>query len=99
MQSLSSDTILVAADNQVSCDLDNEAALLNLTSGVYYGLDPMGAYIWKLVQSPTTLGELRQRLLTEYQVDEKVLQSDLFTFVNEMAAAGLIVTSDNQTAE
>lgn len=93
MQVLNSDTILVAAENQVSCDVDNEAALLNLTTGVYYGLDTMGAYIWQLVQSPTTIGELRARLLAEYQVDEEVLQRDLFTFVNEMVAAGLLVTS------
>ena len=96
MQELNPETILVAAENQVSCDVDDEAALLNLSSGVYYGLDPMGAYIWKLVQTPTTVGELRARLLTEYEVDEEVLQRDLFTFVKEMSAAGLIVTSDNQ---
>ena len=31
---------------QASCDLGGEAVLLNLESGQYYGLDPVGARIW-----------------------------------------------------
>jgi hypothetical protein len=35
------DSIVCAIADQVSCDLDGEAAILNLKSGTYYGLDPV----------------------------------------------------------
>ena len=43
---------MVATKDQVSCDLAGEAAILNIKSGVYYGLDPVGARIWNLMQEP-----------------------------------------------
>ena len=40
MTKISIDSIVVVADNVVSCDLDTEVAILNLKDGVYYGLYP-----------------------------------------------------------
>jgi hypothetical protein len=31
------------SQNQVSCNLGGEAAILNLKSGIYFGLNPVGA--------------------------------------------------------
>ena len=85
----SSESILVAAANQVSCDVDDEAALLNLDTGVYYGLNPLGAYIWKLVQSPVTFRALRERLSDEFPAEPNIDQ-DLRQFLDEMVNAGLV---------
>jgi hypothetical protein len=40
---MSSDSIVVAAKDQVSSDLGGEVAILDLKVGVYYGLDEVGA--------------------------------------------------------
>ena len=37
---------IVVSSDQVSCGLGDEAAIVNLRNGVYYGLDPVGARIW-----------------------------------------------------
>ena len=44
------DSVVVAAKEQISTQVDEEAALLNLKTGVYYGLDSMGAYIWQMLR-------------------------------------------------
>jgi len=36
-------------------ELDGEAVLLNLESGKYYGLDPVGSRIWQFVQQTPLL--------------------------------------------
>jgi hypothetical protein len=54
---------IVASQEQVSCKLDREAAILNLRNGAYNGLDPVGARIWNLLQQPRTLDELRDILI------------------------------------
>jgi hypothetical protein len=41
---------VVAAKDQVSCDLAGEAVILNLKSGIYYGLNPVAARVWSLIQ-------------------------------------------------
>jgi hypothetical protein len=42
-------SIIVVSPDQVSCDLSGEASILNLKSGVCFGLNTVGASIWKLI--------------------------------------------------
>jgi Coenzyme PQQ synthesis protein D (PqqD) len=63
------DNTVVASKEQASADLGEEAAILNLKDGVYYGRDPVGARIWKLFQTPLTVREIRDTLLAKYDVE------------------------------
>jgi len=87
---------VVAARQQISCDLADEVAILNLESGVYYGLDAMGALIWNLIQQPRTMGAIRDALLDEYDVDPERCEGDLRAFLTELASAGLVEVTDAQ---
>ena len=70
MAKITRDTIIVVADEVVSCDLDGEAAILNIKDGIYYGLDPVGAKIWNLIQKPLVIDEIIKIILNEYDVDK-----------------------------
>jgi len=87
---LSDDSRIAASSNQVSCDLAGEAAILNLENGVYYGLDPVGARVWTLVQEPMTFAQVRDAMLLEFDVDADVLETDLRQLFSELAKQGLI---------
>jgi hypothetical protein len=41
---LSGDSTVVVSQDQVSCELGGEAAILNLKAGVYYGLSKAGGF-------------------------------------------------------
>lgn len=43
--------------------------ILDLKGGAYYGLDAVGASVWSLIQEPKTLGEIRNVILEEYEVE------------------------------
>ena len=90
LSSLSDQSRIVVTKEQVSCDLAGEAAILNLRNGVYYGLDPVGARIWNLVQEPKTFAELRDAVLGEYEVSATHLESDLRELLGQLAEQGLI---------
>lgn len=81
--------VQVTAD-QISCDLAGDAAILNLTTGTYFGLDEVGARIWNLIQQPRTVNELKAVLLEEYEVEASRCEADLKSLLAEMAAAGLV---------
>jgi hypothetical protein len=91
---VSGQTIVVAAKGQVSCDLVDEGIILDLKSGVYFGLNAVGAHIWKLIQEPKTVNEVRDALLEEYNVEFKRCEQDLIVLLHELAAHGLIEIKD-----
>ena len=87
---LSVHSIVSAAREQVSCALGDEAAILNLKNTVYYGLNPVGARVWNLLQQPMTIGQLRDALVDEYDVDVVRCESDLLELLEKMRGEGLI---------
>ena len=87
---LSVHSIVAAVPEQVSCPLGEESAILSLKNSVYYGLDPVGARIWNLLQQPRTVSELRDALLAEYEVDAERCERDLLGLLEKMREEGLI---------
>ncbi len=87
---LSPHSIVVASKDQVSCDLAGEAAILNIKKGVYYGLDPVGAQIWRLIQQPRSVNEVREAIVSEYDVEPERCESDLLALLARLLAEGLI---------
>jgi len=87
------ETRVVASQEQVSCDLGSEAAILNLKNGIYYGLDPVGARVWNLIQQPRTLAELREVLVAEYDVDAARVESDIRDLLTQLLDNELVEIS------
>ena len=94
---ISGHSIVVVAKEQVSCDLGGEAAILNLQNGVYYGLDPVGARIWNLIQEPKRINEIYEILLKEYNVEPVRCERDLLALLQKLASEGLIEVRDEPT--
>jgi coenzyme PQQ synthesis protein D (PqqD) len=87
---LSVRSIVIATREQVSCPLGEESAILNLKNTVYYGLNPVGARVWSLLQHARTVGELRDVLLDEYDVDAGRCERDLIELLEKMRSEGLV---------
>ena len=89
-QTISDRSVVVATKDQVSCDLAGEAAILNIKSGVYYGLDPIGARIWTLMQEPREVLEIQNTITGEYDVAPDQCARDLMALLEKLLAEGLI---------
>lgn len=89
-------TKIAAIPDQVSTNLEDEAVILSLKDGVYYGLNPVGARIWELLQVPRTVAELSDIILQEYNVEPSQCQDDLVKLLNELASRGLIELQDEK---
>jgi hypothetical protein len=90
-------SIVVAAKEQVSSDLAGEAVILDFKSGVYYGLNEVGARIWNLIQQPKTVSEIRDAIVAEYEIEPELCDRDLKALLQQLEASGLIEVS-NETA-
>jgi hypothetical protein len=90
MDALAVHSIVAAAGHQASCPLGDEAAILNLNNSVYYGVNPVGARVWNLLQQPRSVQELRDALLGEYEVEADRCERDLLDLLEKMRSEGLI---------
>jgi Coenzyme PQQ synthesis protein D (PqqD) len=79
-------------DDVVFRDLAGEAVILNLTTGTYFGLDPVGTRIWQLLQSGGTIDAIMPALLQEYDVEEPALRRDVDALVGRLLDKGLLAT-------
>ncbi len=91
---ISGNTSIQAATSQVFTEVGEEAVILHLKDGVYYGLDPIGTRIWKLIQQPIMIDQLQAILLEEYDVDAEVCRCDLLELLDELSSHNLIEISD-----
>ncbi|AFZ15086.1 hypothetical protein Cri9333_4300 [Crinalium epipsammum PCC 9333] len=87
---ISDNSLIVAKKEQVSSALAGEAVILNLESGVYYGLNPVGASIWNLIQKSTSVREIRDAILEEYNVDFDQCDRDVKALLEQLQDQGMI---------
>jgi hypothetical protein len=80
-------------DDVLFQESEAEAVLLDLTSGVYFGLDPVAARIWQLFGAHELLSEIAWRVHEEYDAPEHQCASDLLALVAELEAHGLVSVS------
>lgn len=90
--------LIVAAREQVFCELQGEVVILNMKNGVYYGLDQVGAQIWQWIQTPLMVHTVRERLLQTYDVDLDRCEHDLLGLLRQLADAELIEVMDDMRA-
>jgi Coenzyme PQQ synthesis protein D (PqqD) len=84
------DTLVRVPKDVVFRELDGEAVILNLESGMYFGLDAIGTRIWRLVEEHGSLRAVWEAMQREFEAPGEALQSDLLTFINELSAKGLV---------
>jgi hypothetical protein len=87
---LTLDSVVVAAPDQVSSDLADEVVILNLANGVYYGLDPVGADVWNFIQQPQRIAAVRDYVVSQYDVEPARCEQDILALLQDLAANNLI---------
>ena len=80
-------------DDVLFQELQGEAVLLNLKTGVYLGLDRIGTRIWKLLQADGALSKIVEVILQEYDVTPERFRQDLLNLIGQMEQQGLVEVS------
>ena len=88
--SLTSQSVVRAADNQVSVDLEGEVVILDVNQGIYFGLNPTGAFIWDLIQWPQTVQQIQDALLNHFDVQADQCRRELDNLLGELMSHGLV---------
>jgi hypothetical protein len=87
---LSPDSIIVATRAQLSAVLDGETVILNVQSGIYYGLENVGMRVWTLLEKPIAVSKLCDILSNEYEVQPGQCTAEITALLEQLLQAGLI---------
>lgn len=79
-----------AVKEHLYSEIKGEGVILSLKNGKYYGVNPVGASIWQVVQNPSTLREIQTAISREYDVDPKSCSQEVLAFLEQMVNEELI---------
>ena len=76
-------------------ELAGEAVLLHLKTEQYFGLDEVGAHMWRSLVAEPSIQAAYERLLGEYDVEPEQLRRDLTDLLEKLVAHGLVEVTAN----
>lgn len=71
-------------------ELDNEAVLLDLASGRYFGLNAVGTRVWTLVAGGATIDDAVAVIAEEFDAPPAEIAADVTALVDELVSRGLL---------
>jgi hypothetical protein len=83
-------TMVVRTSGFVDAEIDNEVVLLNIDTGLCYGLNRVGSRIWSELAVPILVGDLCTKLQSEFEVDSTTCEREVLDLLQELRAEGLI---------
>ncbi|MGL5081910.1 MAG: PqqD family protein [Microcoleaceae cyanobacterium] len=89
--------IVTASRHQRSSQINRRAVVLNLQSEEYFVLNPIGTDIWLWLSSPRKIHDVRDAVLSRYQVRPQQCDRDLMKFLLQLKESGLIRTISHQS--
>ena len=75
--------------------LEDEAVLLDLARGIYFGLNDVGARTWQLIVEHGELSRVLDTLVDEYAVERDVAERDLLALAAQLVARKLVSVRPN----
>lgn len=82
------------AEGLLAATVGDELLMMSAAEGKYFNLNDVGARIWELLASPTTVEGLVTALTDEYDVDGDTAREQVLDFLSALRARGLLVLVD-----
>ena len=88
------ETRLMHTPDILTSEVDGELVMMDVDSGTYFNLDPIGTDIWRRLESPASISELCAALQRDYDTDAATIQRDVQAFAGDMLKKGLLRLAD-----
>lgn len=76
--------------------IDGEAVMINLASGNYYILDPIGAEIWTYVERAASVGEIVDGISARYEGASAEIEAAIGVLLTELQNEDLVVPAEGE---
>ncbi len=95
---LNNQTKIVQVKSCLSTVLGQERILLETTTGIYFGLNELGGFLWDKISSPHNLDDLILGVTREFEVSKEVASSDTIAFIDHLYQNNLVSIVDEASS-
>ena len=74
----------------VEAEMNNEMVMMEIETGSYFGVNEVGARIWKLLAEPKTVSDICDTLQLEFEVDADTCVQDVKKYLEQLIEDKLI---------
>ena len=74
----------------IETEVDGELVALHVDNGTCYGFNGTATRIWSMIEQPRRLSELKEALLSEFDVDPELCGRQLAGLLKELEGDGLV---------
>jgi hypothetical protein len=86
-------------DDIVAKVMDGEAVIINLSNGIYYSSDHVGAAMRELIEKRYSLDEIAAAIMARYDVPRALAQDDAIRLGGELLQHELVVVAADEPQE
>jgi len=77
-------------EHVVAREVGGETMLLDMASGTYFGLDPIGGRLWQALEEGGTLALACDRIEADYAVERTKLEGDVMALAASLLESKLL---------
>jgi hypothetical protein len=89
---IDSDTVVRRLDGLVEAQVDGEILALHIEQGNCYAFNVTAAQVWSSLEQPRRVGDIRDELLANFDVDAATCERQLAEIVEQLIRQGLVTT-------
>lgn len=79
----------------IASKIDDELVMMDTDQGNYFGLNPVGAHIWNLLETAHSEADILASVQAAFAAPEaSILQKDVSSFIELMTQNGLVKDAD-----
>ncbi|MDQ6421403.1 lasso peptide biosynthesis PqqD family chaperone [Paenibacillus sp. LHD-117] len=82
--------LVVQSEGYLVSEMNGEKVMLSIENGKYYNLGQIGGRVWELIESPASIQDVVDRLVTEYVIEPEDCQRQVRRFLQQLKAEGLV---------
>lgn len=71
-------------------ELENETVIMHVKSGQYLDLKDVTSDIWRRLAQPTRISDLLDELVSEYDVEASICETEVLAFMAQLVDADLV---------
>jgi hypothetical protein len=78
--------------NVMSAVVNAELVMMSVETGQYFNLNPVGAHIWRLLESAQSLDAIVAALIDSYDAPETVIRQEALAFLARLEAQDMVTS-------
>lgn len=87
---LSDESTIVPSRNAIASVVEGQAVILDIESGFFFQLNPVGSRIWWALETQSTLPALCRALEDSFDVSPETCRAQVIEFINGLGEKGLV---------